>query len=275
MNLVLFNYRNYKKYVTDAIEALPRGGRGARAALSELMKVQSAYLSRVLNGDADLSLEQADLANRFFAHSEEESRFFLFMVEQNRAGTKTLRDHFDREMRRILDTRERVQMESGVQAKEMLTLEDQNEYYSTWHYSAVHVALSIPSLRTKSALSQELGISLKRVAEILEFLVRTRLARETGGKYEIGKVWIHLNPRSPLACRHHMNWRLKATSSSGRMSREDFHYTQVVTLSREDAQKITNLIAEAVEGCNQIIKPSPEEETRCLAMDFFRVNSAD
>ena len=61
-----FSFKDYKALLHWRIETSPRRGRGVRAALAQAMKVQSAYLSRVLNGDADLSLEQADAANTFF-----------------------------------------------------------------------------------------------------------------------------------------------------------------------------------------------------------------
>jgi uncharacterized protein (TIGR02147 family) len=228
-------------------------------------------LSRVLNGDADLSLEQADAANRFFGHTADESRFFLLLLEKNRAGTTSLRAHFDREISHLAEERERVNMEKRPKAQELLSLEDQLKYYSSWQYSAIHIALSVPRFQTRPALAQELKIPIETVSQILVFLLRTGMAQEKNGRYTIGKTWIHLPPASALVAKAHANWRLRAIESAERFRREDFHYTQVVSLSEDDAKRLTEFIGTLVDQSNQIIRDSKEETLRCLTVDFFSV----
>ena len=138
-----------------------------------------------------------------------------------------------------------------------------------WQYSAVHIALSVPELQSPLALSKELKIPSVRIEVILEFLVRTAMAVKLGIQYTIGKVWIHLPPESPLIGKHHANWRVRAIQSSESVSRDNFHYTQVVSISREDSKRILGIVSQIVERANEIIRPSKEENLRCLAIDFF------
>ena len=264
-----FEFINYKSLMLWRIEESPFRGRGLRAALSKSIKVQSAYLSRVLNGDADLNLEQADAANSFFGHNSEEARYFLLLVEKARASTDSLKAHFDREISRILHERERISLVGDTPVQKFLSLEDQLTYYSSWQYSAVHIALSVPELQSPLALSKELKVPSVRIEVILEFLVRTGMAVKLGIQYTIGKVWIHLPPESPLIGKHHANWRVRAIQSSESVSRDNFHYTQVVSISREDSKRILGIVSQIVERANEIIRPSKEENLRCLAIDFF------
>ena len=151
-------------------------------------------------------------------------------------------------------------------------MEDQLTYYSSWQYVAVHIALSIPRFQTKAALSQELKIPLEQIARILDFLVRTGMAVEAGGKYQIGKAWIFLSPRSPLISKHHANWRFQAVPSAERLSNDNFHYTQVVSISHSDSKRLLDMLSQFVERSHEIIRPSKEEELRCIALDFFSLS---
>ena len=83
----LFEFRDYKAYLRQALERRREHERGSQARLAESLRCQSAYLSMVLRGSADLSIEQADGVNVFLAHSAKESHFFLILVQRARAGT--------------------------------------------------------------------------------------------------------------------------------------------------------------------------------------------
>jgi uncharacterized protein (TIGR02147 family) len=273
MNQDFFGFKDYKKLLNHRIAQFPKAGRGIKAALANAMHVQSAYLSRVLNGSADLSLEQVDSANQFFNHSNDESRFLLLLVEQNRAATPSLKKHFEREIARLLRERERVNVGKETKAGLMLSVEDQLTYYSSWQYSAIHIALSVPKLQNKVALAAELKIPIEAVNYILDFLIRTKMAVQKNGRFEIGNVWIHLPPESVLASKAHSNWRLRAIDSIERSQRNNFHYTQVVSLSNEDAKILLNLMGEFVDQSNTRIRASKEEVVRCLSLDFFSVSN--
>ncbi|MGK5089360.1 TIGR02147 family protein, partial [Bdellovibrionota bacterium FG-2] len=154
MDLSIFEFTDYKRYLTEVDEARPRG---FRKALAQATQCQTAYISHVLNGSGHFNLEQAEATARFLEMGRDETRFFLMLVEYNRAGTPSLRrvlsEQMDEMRERHLSLRKRV----GIQAT--LSRENQAAYYSSWHYAAVHMAVTVPSLRTRSALGRALRLS--------------------------------------------------------------------------------------------------------------------
>ena len=94
---VIFGYRDYKSYINHWIASQPNRGRGFKSKIAERIRCQLAYISQVLTGVANFSLEQAEMLNTLFNHSEAGGEFFLLLVERARAGTSSLEKFFDSE----------------------------------------------------------------------------------------------------------------------------------------------------------------------------------
>jgi uncharacterized protein (TIGR02147 family) len=271
MRNTVFDYRNYKNYLNERIINAPSKGRGLKRKMATFLGCQTAFISQVLNQHVNFSLEQAIRLNEFWSHNQEESRFFLLLVQYERAGTLELQQFFEEEMKLILKKRENLKERLDIKD----SLDDKNQliYYSVWYYAAVHICLSIPDYQTPRRIAQYLGLPLKQIQEALEFLVETGLARQKGSRYEIGLTRIHLDKTSFLIRRHHTNWRNQAISSIDRNEHGDLHYSNVLSISREDIPRVKEIFVKAVEEAREIIKVSPEEEVQVLTLDFFTLNS--
>lgn len=265
----VFDYKDYKKYLVDALDKGPTGGRGSRSALAAAAGCQTAYVSQVFNGNANFSLEQADLINKFLAHGAEESDFFMLLVQHARAGTKSLQGYYLNQINKTLERR--LVLKDRLDVKKTLSREDQVQYYSRWYYSTVHVALSIPELQTKEALAKYLGLPLSQVAEILDFLVSVGLADHEKGRFKIGAARLHLGSDSTMISNHHSNWRMQAMRSLDRGANDDMHYSSVVTMSKDDVVKLKLLLVEWLKEAKALIRESKEEEVHAFCVDFFKV----
>jgi uncharacterized protein (TIGR02147 family) len=168
MKKELFDYKDYKSYLEAYIRSQPKGGRGVRIALANFISSPVSHVSQVLNGNSQLTLEQGEAVNSFIGHTDEESHYFLLLIQLSRAGTSSLKRRFESQIQLILEKRLVLKDRLGV--KQMLSKEDQVEFYSSWFYGAVHVMLTIPEFQTKESISRYLGLSLKKTNEILEFL---------------------------------------------------------------------------------------------------------
>ena len=133
--------------------------------------------------------------------------------------------------------------------------------------------LTIPEFQTKESIAKHFGISLKRTAEILDFLVSIGLARQNQkGKFEIDQARIHLGSDSPLISKFHTNWRIKAIQSLDRENKsEDLHYSSAITVSQADFLKIKSMLVKHIEELKAIIKDSPAEGVHCFNIDLFRL----
>lgn len=271
MKKELFDYKDYKSYLDAYISSQPKGGRGVRLALANHIASPVSHISQVLNGNSHLSLEQAEGVNSFIGHTQEESQFFLILIQLARAGTPPLKNRFLFQIQQIKEKRLSLKERLGV--KQTLSKENQIEFYSSWLYGAIHVMLTVPEFQTKETLSKHLGISLKRTNEILEFLISVGLAiRNEKGNYDIGTSRIHLGAESPLISKFHTNWRMRTIQSLDQENTtDDLHYSSAITISHSDAIKIRSLLVQYIQEIKLIIKESPAEGPYSFNIDFFKI----
>ncbi|MDR3607391.1 MAG: TIGR02147 family protein [Oligoflexia bacterium] len=262
----LFEYRDYRAYLNDRIH---ERARGERTRLAEHLHCHLTYISQVLGGTAHLSPEQAQSLNRYYGHSGEESDFFLNLVLLARAGSPELERYYLTKIEQILERR--LILKDRLKYKQTLNPVDQATYYSSWHYTAVHFALTIPRLQTRDAIARYLGLAPAIVSAALEFLLSVGIAREEKGRFTTGATSIHLGNDSPMLPKHHANWRIQALRSLDLAGPDDFHYTSVVTLAKSDLVKIKSLMVSAIEQIRPVIRESPEEGLYCYSMDLFGV----
>ncbi len=265
----VFEYSNYKVFLADYIGSLPSKGRGVRLALSQFLGCQTAYISQVINKDSHFSLEQSVKVAKFVGLGKEETKFFLLLVQLARAGSVELEGFLKAEKAEILEKRKDLQ--NRHQIKESLDELNQNIYYSSWYYAAIHVILSIPGFDNPKSIADYFHLQTSHVQEVLNFLVETGLAVFNNHKYEIGKTRIHLGRDSIQIKSHHSNWRSKAIDSININSIDNLHYSSVVTISRTDVEKIKQILSKALDATKEVIRPSVEEEVHAINLDFFKL----
>lgn len=261
----LFSTLNYKDYLNSRLDS---GGRGTRAKLAKAIGCQSAYTAQVLRGSMNFSLEQAETINRFFSHSELDSEYFIRLVLLARAGTKELRQRFEREIKSFQKKQKDLTVRLGV--GQPLKAEEQQIYYSNWYYCALHAMASVPAYQKIDLISQRLQMPQNIVADAIDFLCRAGiLVKKVGGGWEIGESRIHLGRDSSMIDRHHANWRLQAIRSLERKRPEDLHYSSVVSISAADREKIFELLMKAVEKAKAVVREAEPSEVGVINVDFF------
>jgi len=264
----IFESPDYKSYLTEVGNARPRG---FRKALAEATGCQTAYISQILNGHYHLSLEQAEAAARFLGFTRDETRYFVLLVESQRAGTVTLRQLLFEQLQEMRERHLVIKERIGVSTE--LSEQDRERYYSSWHYAAVHIAVTIPRLRTRVALGRALRIPSRKLGEVLEFLLAVGLLAKEGERFSPGPAQIHLPKDSPAIYQHHWNWRKQAMAQIHSDYAEDnVHYSSISSLSAEDAQKVRALLTQAISDAVGVIKKSPEEQLFGINVDFFRAD---
>jgi uncharacterized protein (TIGR02147 family) len=265
MEKAVFEFSDYKAYLREFAGVGQR--RGLRLKLAAAAQCQPTYVSLVLNGDSDFSLEQAELVSEFLGHSKEERHYFLLLVQKGRAGTRMLEAYFQEQLDAIRKQRMNVQHRLG--AAHTMTDVEQARYYSSWIYVAVHIALSIPELQDRQRLSRFLQVPVAKVSEVIEFLLRCGLLVEENGHYVFGPTQIRLGSDSPQVIKHHTNWRTRAVESLERETDRDLHYSGVYSIARADAYRIKDQLLEDVKRCQKAMRASGTEELYCFNLDFF------
>jgi len=104
MNKSIFDYRHYKPYIRLRLGG-ERKKTGMRAEAARAMSCQTAYLSQILNGTANLSLEQAHALGGFLNHDHDEQEYFWLLIQKERAGTKEFAAFIEDKLNLMIEAR--------------------------------------------------------------------------------------------------------------------------------------------------------------------------
>lgn len=260
--------KDYRAFLR-AVVAEEGKERGYRKRLADQAGCQPAYLSQVLKGSVELTPEQAERLCGFWAFDREESEIFLTLVLLGRSGTAGLRERFQQ---KLSDLKEQWRRRDATFAQPELSVSDRALlYYSRWTYSAVHVLLSVPSLRTPEALAAHLGLDKAEIMECLARLEQIGLAEKEGNKWRVKQMSLHAPQGAAAADIHHRNWRVRAMERSEAGAGTAVRYTSVHTLSAGDMVRVREVLDKAIRETRQVIDPSPEEKGACLLIDYFEL----
>lgn len=270
MNTLIFDFQDYRPFLLAFLKAQPKKGHGIRSHWAQAMGCQIAFVSHILKGLYDLSVEQAEALSRHLALSKEERDYFILLVQKNRAGTHQLKSYYHEMVLEKL--RHRDQIRNRMQIKEQLTLEDQNIFYSSWVYSAVHILLTIPKFQ-KSAekIADYFSLPLSKIREVLEFLETIKLIKLEKGQYQVTNNYLFINKDSPLFAHQQIFWRQKAIEAIYHNNPEEIHFASIFSVSEKDIKKIKDILLKSIEDSTELIKPSKEEKLYSICMDFYEV----
>ncbi len=260
------NYREVLKKFLNADEKM----RGMQARLSECLRCQSPFISHVLAGRNDFSLEQAEAAARFFSFSDDETEYFLELLSFNRAATVDLKTHFRKKLDRL--RKEHFELQKRVKLDQKISFEEQARYYQSWEVAAIHIAVTIPQLQYPHKISEKLGIKETKVTKILQFLESKNFVKKSGTRYLPQNYQLHLGKSSPFLYQHHRNWRLASIDYLDTSYPNDVRYSGTFSCSKKDLpwfqEELTLLIQKFLERA----KVSSEEHLCGLCLDFFRMD---
>ena len=266
----IFQYSDYKRYLSDFIHALPSKGHGFRSQMAKAAGCRVAFISQVLSGSLHLSLEQAESINALLEHTSEECDFFLLLTQFSRAGTPRLRERLGAQMERI--RQKRLVLKDRVDIKTTLDPVSQATYYSSWHYAAVHILVTIQQFQTREAIRAHLQVPARKVSEVIDFLQSVGLVSSEGGRLKPGVTRLFLGSESPMISRHHTNWRMRAIDSLDQDAASNVHLSTLLSFSSADLLKLKEQVVRSIEETRGIARVSgPEEVLYCFNVDFFKV----
>ena len=199
MEISIFDFSHYKPYLIQMLGGYRRR-KGLRLAVSKELQCQPTFVSQVLNGSAHFSLEQAEKASRFLGHSEDEQEYFFLLIQKERSGSLGLRNYHEAKIKQLLARRQVLTHRLGKDTA--LSKEEQAVYYSSWHFAAVHIAVTIPGLRTKERLADFFRLPQKKAAEILQHLITMGLVVEKNSGFEVGRSKIRIGNNSQIGRAH-------------------------------------------------------------------------
>lgn len=263
----LFDVTDYRKYLIFWLDSQKRTGSSTAASLAESIRVHPTFVSQVLKGKKDFSIEQWMQVYQLMNLTEIEKEFLHFLLLKNRAGTMESKQFYQNKIDEIL--KRRLVLQERMGEHKVLSDLDRAVFYSSWLYSAVRLFTACDDGKTTVQVSEKFEISKDKAQSILDFLVLTGLCRFQKDKYLMGEQHIHVSSGTSFVVRHHTNWRLKSIENLEKTTAEEMNFTAPMSISKRDfgviREKIVKLIQESVE----VAKASAAEDLAVMTIDFF------
>ncbi len=264
----IYTYSTYKAFLKARI-SIEKENWGVMTKLAKAAGCQRPYLSRVLSGEAHFTPAQAYALARFWKLSEDEAEYFLGLLEVERAGSADYREYWKRKNSEL--KRKHENLSHVVDRTPASNDENDLTYYSSWYWTAIHILVSIPEYQTEKAISEKLHLPQQQVKNILQTLHGWGSVRFEKGRWKFGAREQHISKASPLSIFHHSNWRQQAMIEAQRRSSTSIHYTVVQSLSREDYERVKEVVLGCISKSAAIAGPSREEKLMCFACDLFEI----
>lgn len=245
--------------------------RAYKSRLAEAASIQQSYLSKVMKGEAYLSLDQAALLADFWELDEIDKEYFLTSCLVERATVPSLvkfyRDRMD-ELRMLRDRKPRTHHELFELKKENANAE---EFFLDWRFSAILGYTFIPG-QSPVDIGRSLRIPLDTVEALLRRLEDFGLVTSSNGQWMPSPTANQKTLTSStkrMKELYHSAMRSKAESHH-REHGDGIHSTGVCVLSKEAFEKINSLIHEFIFRQSQIMSEySHPEVVAALCIDYF------
>jgi uncharacterized protein (TIGR02147 family) len=262
----IYQYEDYKEYLEEVFKSL---GRGQKSKIAEHLRVHSSLLSQILKGDKHFTLEQGCGLCEFLQLSEEETEYFLVLLELARAGSDSLREHFLHVLRKL----QKSSYELGKYLPGTMALDDEAMLIlgSQWHFSAILSLLSIPGYQSVDSIARYFKLPRKLVHRLVKILVAKGLCTQKAGILKAADKSPHISLGSPLISQYHLSWRLKAIQRAENLQKDELMLSGQTAVSKKDYQKIRKLLTELIQKVGNISDKTKEEQLMCLNIDFFKL----
>lgn len=260
----VYEFRDYRQFLRSWIEDKSKEIRGAQSRLANAAGVSSTLISRILSGEKQLSSEQATEIAEYVGLNDNETRYFILLVEIGRAGSHKLKKILNEEAKSIS---EKISVRISNSTK--VSDEIKAVYYSSWIYAAIRNLLATPGPHDVNSIAERLGLPKKTVANAVEFLLQSNLcSKDSKGLHHLASK-THLDADSPFITNHHRNWRQKAIEKMEERNSSDLFFSSPMSLSKETVSELRKHLPNLISEVMKQVEPSPSEVTYCFNLDFF------
>jgi uncharacterized protein (TIGR02147 family) len=266
--MVIFEFTNYRDFIRSYVKNLPKNGHGELSKIAAHLRVSTTLLSQILSEHRALTTDQACELAEYLQLTDFETDYFYLLVEYDKAGTHKNKNYYRKKINQAQN--EAKKLSKRIEHEKSLNDTDRAVFYSSWVYPAVHLYLGIkPSGFSIEEVAERFDISRPRSAEILQFLLRTSLAIETGGKYKPGVQSTFVEQGSPHLIKHHSNWRIKAIEKSESITNNEMMFTAPISISKKDFGIVREKAVQFIKEVSKIVEKSEAEEIAQFNLDWF------
>lgn len=260
----IYDFQDYRLYLKSWILDKSAETKGLQGKLALAANISSTLMSRILSGEKHLSLEQAVEIADFLGLNESESEYFIILVEIGKAGSHKLKT-------KLLNQAQAIAKKVSVRISNTSGIDEniKSIYYSTWIYAGIRNLVATPGKHDVLSISQRLAIPKNIAANALDFLIQNGLCIQGPSGISYASKRTHLDAESVFINNHHGNWRYKSLQMMEQRKPSNLFFTSPMSLSRETAAEIRQMLPQLIETVMKKVEPSPSENVYCLNVDWF------
>jgi hypothetical protein len=270
MKTPLYRCRSYQEFMSSTL--VDADGKRIRGAVSEManhIKCHSTFISQVIKGKADLSVDQIYLLASFCDLSESEVEYLINLYQMNRAGSHTTKKYFETRLKTLQD--KSLNIKERLKREFVLAEEFHAQYLSSWLPQALHLFCQLPRQRDTASIAQYFRLPAADVLQTLQRLKEWGLIEEMNGEYLSIVSNLHFEGERPLTNLMHMSWRSKVLSSLQETPKsENVHFSSCFAVTTEAALEVRCFLIDTIERVAKIVDASEAREVHGLCMDFFK-----
>ena len=249
MILSIHLYQTYKQFLKDLIA---ERGRGSQTQLAAALRCTKSYLSQVLNDPTHLTQEQAFEVAKFAGLDSQATKFFLLLVQYERADHHELKTFLSQEIEAYRGKKQATLPFKHEQELRIKTAY-RNEFYSAWRYMAINTALRVHHLSTAASIASYLGVPKKEVTRILGRLELMGLVTHQNGKYKNAEATQTVLDEDALlmenvlrACSNYLADALARAQKTGS------NYAAFLALNSEDVKKASDILTQTTKKLHDL-----------------------
>lgn len=266
-----FTNSDYRKLIQYLIEReKSKGVECTFSKLADAIRIQKPYMSKIMNGMADLSEDQLHLLCEYFSIDGEEKDYFELLLKFSKSALRERKDTLKKQILKIqsikLDLKNNIEAEKISDHNPLF-----NEYFLDPHMQIVHVALNIKRFQNIDKLSQTLQISKNKISEILKKLENLKLIEFKNNRYHVTNQSLHLPKESNLFHPQQSLIRIKSIEQQQAKSIDSGNYSFSVTFSCDETgrKKIQEDFIKYLKSVQKTVQSSGTEEVFQINFDLF------
>lgn len=263
----IYKFQDVRLYLEKWISSKPSKGFGEKSNIARALNVSPSFITSFMKEEVPLSSDQAFKLAQYLNLEELEKDYFLALIELDKALEVGLKKYLQSKLSRIKN--EALKIANLVKHNGELPV-NYDVYFSSWLYAFSHILVLSKDYNSPAKVSKKLNIELSTIEDVFSFLEESSLVEKTDDGYIAHFTKFHLPQSQEILRKHHLNLRLHAIRKIESDFKKDLHYSSVVSMKQEDAEKVRSILSQAIKESKEAISQSDNEQFFCFNLDFYR-----
>lgn len=264
---MFYSQNDYRSAIELALEKLNRNEVVyTRKLLSEKIKIQSSYFTKVMKGEASFNSDQLYVLCQTIQLDTVKRNFLLLLLELEKSTVEGRRKELLTEIEKI--RQDKFKTEHAINIPPIMSpKESEILYFSNPWNQIIHAFLMTESFCQKTeSIRPKIGVSEKIFNNVMENLKKIGLISDDGGVVKVTQKQIHLSQDSELF--HLWKNAIKVLGNSKKLSMDDsesYSFSAVFCAPEDAHNGIKTLFLE-------FLTKAQEQANKGKATDVFQMN---